>query len=165
MEQTIIMKNKGGLLLTILCVITILWSGFSILNQVYFYKNIETFKLKGDERYKVQIEKAKTPNAIARIEYQQKKFYQKYLHKGELVSVGILGDLCCIVGALLMWFGIIYGLPFFIIGQILPFSYLIYLTGINSDFQLMLTEFYGLIIPVIMIVLFITQIGSSKKEA
>lgn len=159
------MKNKGGLLLTILCVVTILWSGFSILNQVYFYKNIETFKVKGDERYKVQTEKAKTPNAFARIEYQQKKFYQKYLHKGELVSVGILGDILCIVGAVLMWFGFVYGLPFFIVGQILPFSYLFYLSGIQSDFQIMISEFYGLIIPVIMMVLFITQIGGSKKEA
>jgi hypothetical protein len=159
------MKNKGGLLLTILCVVTILWSGFSILNQVYFYKNIETFKVKGDERYKVQIEKAKTPNAVARIEYQQKKFYQKYLHKSELVSVGILGDILCIVGAVLMWFGFVYGLPFFIVGQILPFSYLFYLSGIQSDFQIMISEFYGLIIPVIMMVLFITQIGGSKKEA
>ena len=159
------MKNKGGLLLTILCVVTILWSGFSILNQVYFYKNIETFKVKGDERYKVQIEKAKTPNAVARIEYQQKKFYQKYLHKGELVSVGVLGDILCIVGAVLMWFGFVYGLPFFIVGQILPFSYLFYLSGIQSDFQIMISEFYSLIIPVIMMVLFITQIGGSKKEA
>ncbi len=159
------MKNKGGLLLTILCVVTILWSGFSILNQVYFYKNIETFKVKGDERYKVQIEKAKTPNAVARIEYQQKKFYQKYLHKGELVSVGILGDILCIVGAVLMWYGFVNALPFFIVGQILPFSYLFYLSGIQSDFQIMISEFYGLIIPVIMMVLFITQIGGSKKEA
>ncbi len=159
------MKNKGSLLLTILCVITLLWSGFSILNQVYFYKNIESFKVSGDARFKVQIEKAKTPNAKARIEYQQHKFYQKYTHKDELISIGILGDILCIVGAIVLWYGIIYGLPFYIIGQMLPFSYLIYLTGIQSDFQLMMSEFYGLIIPVIMIILFITQTANSKKEA
>lgn len=152
-------------MLTILCVITLLWSSFSILNQVYFYKNIESFKLNGDKRFKVQMELAKTPNAKSKIEYQQQKFYQKYIHKGEVVSVGILGDILCITGAILLWFGFVYGLPFYIVGQLLPFTYLFYLVGIQADVQIMLSEFYSLIIPVIMIVLFIAQSARENKKA
>jgi hypothetical protein len=52
-----------------------------------------------------------------------------------------------------------------VLGQLVPFGYLIFLTGIQSDFQMMLTEFYSLIIPIIMMILFITQIAGSKNES